>query len=104
MTSLPNREETNQQPDANTTANKTKGPHSPLGEVSNKLDTTPDAREYTPSNVPSKYNTGMSVVVARDNPSHTNIISVTDVTRMSPKNTIGFIEGLFRQHKLQISY
>ena len=71
MTSLPNREETNQPPDATTTPNKTKDPHSPLGEVSNELDTTPDAREHTPSNVPSRYNTGMSNVVARHNPSHT---------------------------------
>ena len=53
MTSLPNREGTNQHPDANTAANKTKDPHSPLVEVSNKLDT------------------GMSDVVARHNPSHT---------------------------------
>ena len=68
---ISNREETNQHPDANTTPNKTKDPHSPLDEVSNNLDTTPDAREHTPSNVPSKYDTGMSDVVARHNPSDT---------------------------------
>ena len=40
ITSLPNREETNQHPDANTTSNKTKDPHSPPDKVSNNLDTT----------------------------------------------------------------